>query len=249
MSPDWSAQAEPVPYAKLDDPQSLILYAYALNNPLRIVDVDGHNPNCANDTCVTEVQIKQNVNFYNKDGSVFSTVSVTTNMDIISNSKGEITSVSASATAINVSGHEFNDKQLGTIGSTIGAIQKDGASMALGTDKEHLLTAIAGRESNLGMRNAINPLQLDPHSGIRPNGNQEHNILGSLSVLASAGQKAGGFGDPAKVYNCYNANCHSGRLAVENVNHFMQIYSGMSQSTMSWSPAVPSISSALPGNP
>jgi len=37
LSPDWSAKAEPVPYAKLDNPQSLNLYAYVLNNPLRQV--------------------------------------------------------------------------------------------------------------------------------------------------------------------------------------------------------------------
>jgi RHS repeat-associated protein len=42
MSPDWSAQEEPVPYAKLDDPQSLNLYAYLENNPLRTTDPDGH---------------------------------------------------------------------------------------------------------------------------------------------------------------------------------------------------------------
>lgn len=42
MSPDWSAKAEPVPYAKLDDPQSLNLYAYVRNNPLSRVDADGH---------------------------------------------------------------------------------------------------------------------------------------------------------------------------------------------------------------
>ena len=42
MSPDWSAKAEPVPYAKLDDPQSLNLYDYVRNNPLSRVDVDGH---------------------------------------------------------------------------------------------------------------------------------------------------------------------------------------------------------------
>ena len=42
MSPDWSAKVEPVPYAKLDDPQSLNLYAYVLNNPLSGVDADGH---------------------------------------------------------------------------------------------------------------------------------------------------------------------------------------------------------------
>jgi RHS repeat-associated protein len=42
MSPDWSAQEEPVPYAKLGDPQSLNLYAYLMNNPLAGVDADGH---------------------------------------------------------------------------------------------------------------------------------------------------------------------------------------------------------------
>jgi len=42
MSPDWSAKEEPVPYAKLDDPQTLNLYAYAENNSLTRVDADGH---------------------------------------------------------------------------------------------------------------------------------------------------------------------------------------------------------------
>ncbi len=43
MSPDWSAKAEPVPYAKLDNPQSLNLYSYVLNNPLGKTDPDGHD--------------------------------------------------------------------------------------------------------------------------------------------------------------------------------------------------------------
>jgi len=42
MSPDWSAKVEPVPYAKLGDPQSLNLYAYMSNNPLGGVDAYGH---------------------------------------------------------------------------------------------------------------------------------------------------------------------------------------------------------------
>jgi RHS repeat-associated protein len=42
MSPDWSAKVEPVPYAKLDNPQTLNLYAYLMNNPLAGVDADGH---------------------------------------------------------------------------------------------------------------------------------------------------------------------------------------------------------------
>jgi RHS repeat-associated protein len=43
LSPDWSAKEEPVPYAQLDDPQSLNLYAYVRNNPLTRVDADGHD--------------------------------------------------------------------------------------------------------------------------------------------------------------------------------------------------------------
>ena len=42
LSPDWSAKEEPVPYAKLDDPQSLNLYSYVRNNPLIRIDADGH---------------------------------------------------------------------------------------------------------------------------------------------------------------------------------------------------------------
>ena len=42
LSPDWAAKIEPVPYAKLDDPQSLNLYSYVRNNPLSRVDKDGH---------------------------------------------------------------------------------------------------------------------------------------------------------------------------------------------------------------
>ena len=42
LSPDWSAKVEPVPYAKLDNPQSLNLYTYVGNNPLIHIDADGH---------------------------------------------------------------------------------------------------------------------------------------------------------------------------------------------------------------
>ncbi len=40
--PDWSARQDPVPYAKLADPQTLNLYAYLHNNPLGGTDPDGH---------------------------------------------------------------------------------------------------------------------------------------------------------------------------------------------------------------
>jgi RHS repeat-associated protein len=43
LTPDWSAKVEPVPYAKVANPQSLNLYAYVDNNPLSGIDVDGHS--------------------------------------------------------------------------------------------------------------------------------------------------------------------------------------------------------------
>jgi RHS repeat-associated protein len=43
LSPDWSAKVAPVPYAKLDNPQSLNLYSYVYNNPLSRLDADGHD--------------------------------------------------------------------------------------------------------------------------------------------------------------------------------------------------------------
>jgi RHS repeat-associated protein len=49
LSPDWSAKEDPVPYAKLDNPQTLNLYQYGLNNPLTVVDTDGHELKVAKD--------------------------------------------------------------------------------------------------------------------------------------------------------------------------------------------------------
>ncbi|MFP5237882.1 MAG: RHS repeat-associated core domain-containing protein [Acidobacteriota bacterium] len=42
LTPDWSAKVEPVPYSKLDDPQTLNLYAYVGNNPFIRLDADGN---------------------------------------------------------------------------------------------------------------------------------------------------------------------------------------------------------------
>jgi len=56
LSPDWSAKVEPVPYAKLDNPQSLNLYSYVENNPLTRADVDGH-ATCANPPSCTKSTI------------------------------------------------------------------------------------------------------------------------------------------------------------------------------------------------
>jgi RHS repeat-associated protein len=61
LSPDWSAKREPVPYATLDNPQSLNLYTYALNNPLRKIDKDGHCDSSANATANTKCQDVSNL--------------------------------------------------------------------------------------------------------------------------------------------------------------------------------------------
>jgi hypothetical protein len=39
---DWSNILSPVPYASVDDPQSLNLYSYVRNNPTTLIDPDGH---------------------------------------------------------------------------------------------------------------------------------------------------------------------------------------------------------------
>lgn len=41
-SPDWSIVPQPIPYANLEFPQTLNLYSYVQNNPLRYVDPEGH---------------------------------------------------------------------------------------------------------------------------------------------------------------------------------------------------------------
>ena len=62
LSPDWSAKIMPVPYAKLDNPQSLNLYAYVGNNPLTRFDPDGHTvpDSCAKDSKCS-ITVKVNV--------------------------------------------------------------------------------------------------------------------------------------------------------------------------------------------
>jgi RHS repeat-associated protein len=56
MSPDWSAKLEPVPYAKLDNPQSLNLYGYVRNNPLSMTDADGHQDDGKNGSTMANVK-------------------------------------------------------------------------------------------------------------------------------------------------------------------------------------------------
>jgi len=61
LSPDWSAKVQPVPYAKLGDPQSLNLYSYVRNNPLSRNDPDGHCDSSASATGNTKCQDAKNL--------------------------------------------------------------------------------------------------------------------------------------------------------------------------------------------
>ena len=69
MSPDWSAKEEPVPYAKLDNPQSLNLYSYTLNNPLILVDTDGHELIVAAELQATVSDLRRESTSFNSEMS------------------------------------------------------------------------------------------------------------------------------------------------------------------------------------
>jgi RHS repeat-associated protein len=54
LSPDWSDEHDPVPYADFEDPQSFNLYSYVENNPLGSVDANGHtHQDCKTSTTST----------------------------------------------------------------------------------------------------------------------------------------------------------------------------------------------------
>ena len=248
LSADWSSVPVPVPYANLTNPQTLNLYSMVADDPESFADLDGHiqqqsqglsQEGCAlagggssANTCartVTLTQITQTVNFYDKNGNVTSTVKVTTDIVTVSDSNtGAVLSVNASATATNVSGIKFSAPQLATIGSAVGAVQREGASMALGSNPAQLITAILAKESTLGIRAPGNPLQLSCSSGSCASGNRVHNIAGGLDVLQNVGKRSKY--DPASTYSRYNGVPDPVQRAT-NVRNFMNIYNGMTQSS------------------
>jgi len=67
MTPDWAASPEDVPYAHFGNPQSLNLYAYALNNPLKLVDTDGHELVVAAKLQNTVTQLRQQSPSFNAE--------------------------------------------------------------------------------------------------------------------------------------------------------------------------------------
>ena len=67
MTPDWASNPEDVPYANFGNPQSLNLYAYALNNPLKLVDTDGHDLVVAAELQNTVTQLRQQSPSFNAE--------------------------------------------------------------------------------------------------------------------------------------------------------------------------------------
>jgi hypothetical protein len=200
LSPDWSTKVEPVPYSKLDDPQTLNLYAYVGNNPPSRIDPTGHADIAAEckgqPTCHKTVVQAVNIVHYDKktkQSVIDSTLKVTTNFTVNTDSKGNMTA-SASSTVANVSGHAYSDTQLGTMGKEIGAIQQSAVIMGFGQNTTQLATSIGAAETAFGTARAsepspfkapaINPLQL---SGGRANGDLMYNIQGALNVYKDFG--------------------------------------------------------------
>jgi RHS repeat-associated protein len=54
-SADWSESPEPVPYATLTNPQTLNLYSYVKNNPLRDTDPTGNSGNSGTDGTFSDI--------------------------------------------------------------------------------------------------------------------------------------------------------------------------------------------------
>ena len=203
LSPDWSAKVEPVPYSKLDNPQTLNLYAYVGNNPFSRVDPTGHADIAAeckgqspcNKTLVQTV----NIVHHDKQGNavVDASLKVTTNFKLTTDSKGNV-SATASSSVEQMSGSlKFSANQLATMGQTIGAMQGATVTMGLGPNTTQLVTAIGSEESHFGtsaplsgapayMNPAINPMQLIGKYGASMDFN--HNIDGAMGILDWAGR-------------------------------------------------------------
>jgi len=194
-TPDWSAKVVPVPYAQMDDPQSLNLYAYVRNNPLSRRDLDGHadiaaeckgHPTCTK-TVVQTVEIWR----HHPDGSIYlqSTLKVTTDFTLNTDAKGKV-SGSAASTVEEVQGHSYNADKLKTMGKDIGTMQQAALFMGFGQNTTQMVTGIGAAESGLGgdpkptwaaekMNPATNPMQLVKGANM----DLYHNIKGAMDVL------------------------------------------------------------------
>jgi RHS repeat-associated protein len=74
MSPDWSVNPISIPFARLDNPQTLNLYGYVGNNPLRYFDPYGHSKDCGGGgdpsvVCIVTTAIDKIKSWFSGSGS------------------------------------------------------------------------------------------------------------------------------------------------------------------------------------
>ncbi len=139
LSPDWNDDPVPVPYADLTNPQTLNLYSYVQNNPLRTVDPDGHS----NKGCTTSSSTDSN-----------GTIHVVVNCpQIAPDASGTLYRLAGTAA---IGGEEFGPADWAVVGGLLAA-----ASCA----QTHCGSAIANFFSNMGNKPTppvVGPAQSTP---------------------------------------------------------------------------------------
>ena len=218
LSPDWSAKVEPVPYAKMDNPQSLNLYAYVGNNPLSRVDRDGHVDVLAQ--CkgkypcnVTVTDTVSHYHYDKKKGEVLDyTVKITTKFNLTADSKGNVT-VGASSTAEQLAGGRvsLNSSQLDTMASVASTVQSMAVGMGFGPKTTQLMSAVGIAEGGMGSDpNPYKKMEKDPsinplgYSGNRETMDLLYNVQGALDEFDRAGNSRSF--SPVSTY-CSYSNC------------------------------------------
>jgi RHS repeat-associated protein len=78
LSPDWSRDPDPLPWADIENPQTLNLYGYVINNPLARRDSDGHHQVCGAETSFTDSKgvVRVNANCVEVPDILFAAVAV-----------------------------------------------------------------------------------------------------------------------------------------------------------------------------
>jgi len=154
LSPDWSAKVEPVPYAKLDNPQSLNLYAYVLNNPLSRNDPDGHEVDLTNKDAKlraeTEKRILSNVN--KSERGLFTTstdkngkTSLVLNKDAAANFEGK------HSAGFNMLTQAINSKSVASVEINDHPTMPDGHQINTGADAGGGRTVPTGQGRNINI--------------------------------------------------------------------------------------------------
>jgi RHS repeat-associated protein len=110
MSPDWSAKAVPVPYAKLSNPQTLNLYSYVANNPLAHFDADGHTITCTGNQCnqyIAALQKATGLTFAADKNGLLSITSKPDKMGYVGSAVAGV--IGDKKNAVNISADSHND--------------------------------------------------------------------------------------------------------------------------------------------